>query len=171
MQAERKEILFIVQYPENVSPGQRFRFELYKDLLYKNGFNVTTHSFIESHDYRHIFKSGFIFKKSIAVLKGFLRRFTLLFKVKKYSFIFLQLGVAPLGPPVFEWVLIKLLKKKRSFVKNRNSFQFRETVQFHFNSKLKNPQTIFEKQFHTENRHFLFHFFFLFTARCHVTEN
>lgn len=102
----------MVQYPENVSPGQRFRFELYEGLLKKHGFKVTTHSFIGSHDYGYIFRSGFVFQKSLAVLKGFFRRFFLLFRVKKYDFIFLQLGATPVGPPVFEWILAKLLKKK-----------------------------------------------------------
>ncbi len=102
----------MVQYPENVSPGQRFRFELYEGLLKKNGFKVTTHSFIDSHDYKYIFRSGFVFQKTLSVLKGFFRRFFLLFRVKKYDFIFLQLGATPVGPPVFEWILAKLLKKK-----------------------------------------------------------
>jgi len=57
MQEDRREILFIVQYPENVSPAQRFRFELYKDLLEKNGFKITTLPFINKYEYTVIFKS------------------------------------------------------------------------------------------------------------------
>lgn len=102
----------IVQYPENVSPGQRFRFELYKDLLKQNGFIVTTKSFIDRDDHKIIHKYGFFFAKFFAVLKGFLRRFLLIFSVEKYDFIFLQREVTPLGPPVFEWIFSKLLKKK-----------------------------------------------------------
>jgi glycosyltransferase involved in cell wall biosynthesis len=107
-----KQILFLVQYPENVSPSQRFRFELYKNVLAQNGFTVTTQSFIDDAGYAVIFKEGFFFQKSFAVLKGFLRRVKLLFSVKKYDFILLECGAAPIGPPVFEWVMIKLLKKK-----------------------------------------------------------
>jgi len=112
MQADRKEILFIVQYPENVSPAQRFRFELYKGLLQKNGFNITTSSFIDEAGYAVIFKEGFLFRKVMAVMRGFIRSLVLLFTVRKYNYILLQCGVAPIGPPVFEWVLIRLLKKK-----------------------------------------------------------
>lgn len=112
MQVDKKEILFIVQYPENVSPAQRFRFELYKGLLENNGFTVTTLPFIDKYGYAVIFKNGFYIRKSFAVLKGFFKRFILLFQVQKYAYIFLQSGVAPIGPPVFEWILIKVLGKK-----------------------------------------------------------
>jgi glycosyltransferase involved in cell wall biosynthesis len=112
VEAHRKEILFIVQYPENVSPAQRFRFELYTDLLVKNGFKITTLPFINKYGYAVIFKSGFFLKKFFAVLKGFFNRCKLIFNVKKYAYIFLQSGVTPIGPPVFEWILVKILKKK-----------------------------------------------------------
>lgn len=112
MQAAGKEILFIVQYPEQVSPAQRFRFELYKKLLEENRFKVTTLPFIDKYGYSVIFKSGFFVRKIWAVLKGFLNRFKLIFNAQKYAYIFLQSGVTPIGPPVFEWILIKVLKKK-----------------------------------------------------------
>ncbi len=107
-----KQILFLVQYPENVSPSQRFRFELYKELLQQNGFTVITQPFIDKDGYAVIFKEGFFFKKFIAVAKGFLRRVKLLFNARQYDYILLECGAAPLGPPVFEWILIKWLKKK-----------------------------------------------------------
>jgi glycosyltransferase involved in cell wall biosynthesis len=112
MYAGKKEILFIVQYPENVSPAQRFRFELYKGFLENNGFKITTLPFIDDYGYAVIFKTGFFIRKSLAVLKGFFNRFILLFQAQKYSYIFLQSGATPIGPPVFEWVLIKMLRKK-----------------------------------------------------------
>lgn len=107
-----KQLLFIVQYPENVSPSQRFRFELYKELLYKNGFAITTHSFIDDKGYSVIFKKGFFLQKAWAVTKGFLRRIGLLFNMKQYDFVLLESGAAPIGPPVLEWIMIKWLKKK-----------------------------------------------------------
>ena len=112
MENKKKEILFIAQYPENVSPAQRFRFELYKELLYNNGFRVTTQSFLKREEYDIIHEPGFFFFKALAVIKGYIRRATLLFHIKKYSFIFLQRESAPLGPPVFEWLYIKVFKKK-----------------------------------------------------------
>lgn len=108
----KKEILFLVQYPENVSPSQRFRFELYYDVMRQNGCSITTQPFIDRKGYTVIFKKGFFFKKSLAVLRGMLRRIQLLFTAGKYDYIVVESGISPIGPPVFEWILAKWLRKK-----------------------------------------------------------
>lgn len=112
MKNKKKEILMIVQYPENVSPCQRFRFELYKDTLAKNGYVVTTKPFLDKKGYDVVHRYGFFFKKFIATLKGYIGRLLLLLQIRKYDFILLQREVAPLGPPFFEWICIKLFHKK-----------------------------------------------------------
>jgi glycosyltransferase involved in cell wall biosynthesis len=112
MENKDKEILFVAQYPENVSPGQRFRFELYKDLLKEYGFKIATHSFLKKKGYNIIHRRGLFFNKLWEVIKGYMRRIRLLFSVHKYGYIFLQREAAPLGPPVFEWFCSKVFGKK-----------------------------------------------------------
>ncbi len=112
MKNKKNEILIVVQYPEKVSPGQRFRFELYKDVLKKNGFSVTTKPFLDQKGYEVIHQYGFFFTKFLALLRGFLNRFLLLFSINQYDFIFLQREATPIGPPIFEWLCTKLFKKK-----------------------------------------------------------
>lgn len=112
MKNRNKEILMIVQYPENVSPCQRFRFELYKDLLVKNGYSVTTKPFLDKKGYEIIHRYGFFFKKMMALLKGFIGRLLLIPQISKYDFILLQREFAPVGPPIFEWLFMKLFQKK-----------------------------------------------------------
>lgn len=112
MKQSGKRILFIAQYPDNLSPGQRFRFELYEDLLKANGFSITTRSFLDKTGYDIIHKKGFLFLKMLAVTKGYLKRIALLFKISKFDYIFLQREAALLGPPLFEWLYIKTLKRK-----------------------------------------------------------
>ncbi|MBC7888519.1 MAG: glycosyltransferase [Ferruginibacter sp.] len=112
MEKKKKEILMIVQYPENVSPCQRFRLELYKDILAKNGFLVTTKPFLDKKGYAIVHCYGFFLKKIIALIKGFIGRLLLLFQIGKYDFILLQREVTPVGPPVFEWLYVKLFRKK-----------------------------------------------------------
>ena len=109
MSVKPVEVLFIVQLPKRVSPGQRFRFELYEDLLRSNGFNVTTRYFLDEQAYSILYKPGHIPQKIIAVLKGTARRIWLAFSVKKYDYILLQREAAPIGPPFFEWLYIKVL--------------------------------------------------------------
>ena len=43
---------------------------------------------------------------------GFARRLLLLFSVPTYDFVFVHREVAPIGPPVFEWFIAKVLGKK-----------------------------------------------------------
>ena len=112
MKNRKKEILIVAQYPEKISPNQRFRFELYKNLLAENGFAVTIDSFINKKDYEIIHKKGYFFHKFWAVVKGYFKRAGLLFKIKKYSYVFLQREATPLGPPIFEWLYIKVYSKK-----------------------------------------------------------
>ena len=112
MKPKDKSILMLVQYPEHVSPGQRFRFELYKDVLLKHDFSVTTRSFLGKKGYSVIHKEGHVIAKIIAILQGFCNRVLVTFTLGKYSYIFLQREVAPLGPPFFEWLYSRVLKKK-----------------------------------------------------------
>ncbi len=112
MENKEKEILFVAQYPEKVSPNQRFRFELYKDVLKENGFNITMKPFLEEKGYNIIHRRGFFFNKFWEVIKGYVRRAGLLFTLNKYGYIFLQREAAPLGPPVFEWLYSKVFNKK-----------------------------------------------------------
>ena len=112
MEKKKNRILMIVQYPENVSPGQRFRFELYKDTLSKNGYEVTTKPFLNKRGYDIIHRYGFLLEKTMHLIKGFLGRLLLLFQIDKYNFILLQREATPIGPPVFEWLYAKLFHKK-----------------------------------------------------------
>lgn len=43
---------------------------------------------------------------------GFLRRFNILASVIDYDIVFIHRELAPLGPPLFEWVIAKLFRKK-----------------------------------------------------------
>jgi glycosyltransferase involved in cell wall biosynthesis len=47
------------------------------------------------------------------VIKGFLRRFkTVLVDVPQYEYIFIHREASPIGPPIFEWIISKIWRKK-----------------------------------------------------------
>ena len=50
--------------------------------------------------------------KAVFLLLGFIKRFLLLFSLLKYDFIFIHREAAPMGPPIFEWIIAKVLRKK-----------------------------------------------------------
>lgn len=107
-----KRIALIVQLPKSVSPGQRFRVEIWEPVLRQSGYETVTYSFLDRSTHNILYRKGHYVQKLLGVLKGYLKRFILIFRLKKYDFIFLQREFAPLGPPVFEWIVSKILRKK-----------------------------------------------------------
>jgi glycosyltransferase involved in cell wall biosynthesis len=105
-------ILFLAPYPKSIAPSQRFRFEHYLTALNKNNIDFDYKTFIGVNEYKTIFKPGNLFKKTFIILKGFLKRALVLFTLKQYNFIFIHREAAPLGPPVLEWLIAKVWRKK-----------------------------------------------------------
>lgn len=105
-------ILFLVPYPLHESPSQRFRFEQYFQTLDQNGHRYHVQSFLDSHNWQAFYTSGKILKKVTALLSGFAKRSGILFRLYSYDLVFLHREAAPLGPPVFEWIIAKILRKK-----------------------------------------------------------
>jgi glycosyltransferase involved in cell wall biosynthesis len=87
--------------------------EAYFYLLREHNIIFDIQEFLDEGGWQILYKKGSLFKKAIAVCKGFLKRFKLVFfGAGGYSHIFIHREAAPLGPPVFEWFLAKVLKKK-----------------------------------------------------------
>ena len=105
-------ILFLAPYPRFVTPSQRFRFEHYLPDLEKKGISYTYKTFIGIDDYKTMFQPGNSVKKTFIVLKGFAKRTLTLFTLRKYQFIYIHREASLLGPPVFEWIIAKILRKK-----------------------------------------------------------
>lgn len=51
-------------------------------------------------------------RKGMAILGGLLRRFFLLFRLSKYDYLFIHREATPIGPPFFEFIAAKILRKK-----------------------------------------------------------
>src|SRR3989337_2964037 len=107
-----KKILFLVPYPLHESPSQRFRFEQYFGLLQSHGYSYTVRSFLNSGNWKTLFKPGETLVKIGTLTSGFVKRIIVLFTSPMYDFVFIHREVSPLGPPIFEWILAKLLRKK-----------------------------------------------------------
>ncbi len=105
-------ILFLIPYPIGESPSQRFRFEQYFSLLSGNGFSYTIQCFLNSPNWKIFFKSGHFLPKALSLINGFTNRLVLLFHASGYDFIFIHREAAPIGPPIFEWIIAKVLRKK-----------------------------------------------------------
>lgn len=105
-------ILFIVPYPVAQSPSQRFRFEQYFTALAEQQANYQVRPFLNRNHWRIFYSKGNSLLKLWCLMSGFASRMAVLFAVPRYDFVFLHREAAPIGPPIFEWVIAKVLRKK-----------------------------------------------------------
>ena len=108
----KKRILFLVPYPLGEAPSQRFRFEQYFDALKQRGFDFDVQSFLDDATWKILYKPSNAAAKFTGILKGFLRRLLVMFKLSNYDLVFIHREASPVGPPVFEWLIAKVFDKK-----------------------------------------------------------
>jgi glycosyltransferase involved in cell wall biosynthesis len=105
-------ILFLVPYPFDEAPSQRFRFEQYFRVLAEKDIRFKEQSFLTHANWRLFYKSSHAGAKALALLNGFLRRIFVLPQALFFDYVFIHREAAPIGPPVFEFILAKILRKK-----------------------------------------------------------
>jgi glycosyltransferase involved in cell wall biosynthesis len=105
-------ILFLTPYPFDEAPSQRFRFEQYFPLLREKGISFKQSAFLDENTWSILYKSGYTYRKVSGIISGFLRRFGILFTVLGYDFVFIHREAAPVGPPVFEWIIAKIFRRR-----------------------------------------------------------
>jgi glycosyltransferase involved in cell wall biosynthesis len=108
----QRTILFLIPYPLHEAPSQRFRFEQYFQVLRENGFGIEVQSFLHKENWKILYQRGMYFKKILTLFSGISSRFRILFSIYKYDFIFIHRETMPLGPPVMEWIIAKVCRKR-----------------------------------------------------------
>ncbi len=106
-----KTILFLCPYPQNCAPSQRLKFEQYYPYIKQAGYKLTVSSFISEKFWNILYEKGFWLQKFWFTLSGYIKRFLVLFTLRKYDIVYIHLWVSPFGPPVFEWITRKLARK------------------------------------------------------------
>ncbi len=107
-----RKILFIAPYPHDEAPSQRFRFEQYLDYFAAQGLEVELVPFLDKKTWKTLYAEGKVGAKAWGVIRSFLKRFALLFRLYRYDMIFIHREAAHIGPPVFEWLIAKVFRKK-----------------------------------------------------------
>ena len=105
-------IHFWVPYPVGMAPSQRFRVELFLPKLKEDGYTCKLLTFLDQKAWDILYKPGNKFLKAWGTIKGFFRRIDHLFHSTKADYVFIHREATPLGPPVFEWMLAKIFRKK-----------------------------------------------------------
>lgn len=104
-------ILFLTPYPVDEAPSQRFRFEQYFKYLKKN-YSIQVQPFFLPSQWRALYSKGNTLRKSIQLLSSLTRRLCLLAHVRNFHYIFIHREAASIGPPILEWVIAKVLRKR-----------------------------------------------------------
>jgi glycosyltransferase involved in cell wall biosynthesis len=104
-------VLIIANHRKGRSPGQRFRFEQYLDMLERNGFEITFSNFISEADDKLFYAPGnFAGKISILIKNFFIRTKEVLF-ASRYDIIFIYREATMIGTSVFERWMAKSTAK------------------------------------------------------------
>jgi glycosyltransferase involved in cell wall biosynthesis len=104
-------VLILLPYPPGRAPSQRFRIEHFIAILEAEGKVVELAPFHDLRSWNTLYKKGKIINKIIGLGRGFIRRYALLFKINKYSTIWVHRETAPLGLPLYGWLLTTVFKK------------------------------------------------------------
>ena len=107
----KKKILFISPYPKGIGPSQRFRFEQYLEFL-STTFECEQKTFWDQKAWAVLFREGHFIQKIYYLLRAFFKRTILLFSIYRYDIVFIHREVAHVGPPIFEWIMAKVFRKK-----------------------------------------------------------
>jgi len=105
-------ILFLAPYPLKKAPSQRFRFEHFLKSVEQAGWEWDFQSFTSERGWKNLYSNPTPIHNLMTLVSGTLRRVKILFRVDTYQVIFIHRELTPFGPPVFEWILTKALRKK-----------------------------------------------------------
>jgi len=105
-------VLFLIPYPIKSAPSQRFHFEQNFELLKLHGFALEVRPFIGTSTWNSLYKKGNLIGKIAGICLGFLKRFGDLIRAPSADFVFIHREAAPVGPPIFEWIIAKILRKR-----------------------------------------------------------
>ncbi|MEQ8924872.1 MAG: glycosyltransferase, partial [Fulvivirga sp.] len=105
-------ILFLHPYPTDQAPSQRFRFEQYYPIIKESkNLEFESFSFFSHQSWKKLYSMNVLQLTWITFI-GFLKRFIHLYHSVGAHFVFIHRELTPIGPPIFEWILAKVFRKR-----------------------------------------------------------
>ena len=111
MNKKKKKILFLSPYPIGIGPSQRFRFEQYLNFISEK-YEITQKTFWNEKAWNILFSNSNFILKFYYLTLAFAKRKLLMFSIHNYDIVFIHREVAHIGPPIFEWIIRFIFKKK-----------------------------------------------------------
>ena len=107
----RKSILVICPFPQGVAAGQRLKYEQYFSHWKDNGYEITVSSFMSMSLWKVVYLEGRYLAKIIGTITGHFYRLCDLFRIHRYSVVYVHMWVTPFGSTLFERAVTLLSKK------------------------------------------------------------
>jgi glycosyltransferase involved in cell wall biosynthesis len=101
-------MLVICPYPEGVAAGQRLKYEQYLDDWRAIGFDVDVAPFMDRKMWDVLYSRGHLATKVWGTIKGYVRRFSILGRLRRYDVVFIHMWFTPFGTAFMERVVRKL---------------------------------------------------------------
>lgn len=105
-------VLLLAPAPLNISPGQRFRFEHYIPSAKSNDVCFYVKPFFTKKAWGILHVKKHYSEKILGIILGLLKRTFLLFTIFRFDFVYIYRETAPIGPPIFEWIIKFFFQKK-----------------------------------------------------------
>lgn len=107
-----KKILFLSPYPLHKAPSQRLKYEQYYGYIEEAGYEISTQSFVSNDFWNILYASGRSSSKLIYALWAYFKRFFfIIFNIRKFDVVYVHLWVAPAGPPLLEYLVVRMAKR------------------------------------------------------------
>ncbi len=105
-------VLILATAPERINPSQRFRFEHYLSMAESQGISFTFSPFFSNTTWKILHTPHHYFQKTVGLIMGFTRRWLLMLTLKKFDWVYIHREASPIGPPIFEWIIATIFRKK-----------------------------------------------------------
>jgi glycosyltransferase involved in cell wall biosynthesis len=103
-------VLCLSLYPCGTAPDVRFRAEAYGPFLRERGVQVDYASFFSSEAYTYV-RGGGRMSRTKQFVPGLARALKNLVKTRQYDVVWLLREAAPIGPPILEAIISRVLRK------------------------------------------------------------
>ncbi|HEU0044528.1 glycosyltransferase [Sphingomonas sp.] len=98
-------------FPVGVAAGQRLKYEQYVDDWRAAGWDVTLSPFMDLALWDVVYQPGHLVAKVTGTIKGVLRRWRDIFRVRRYDAVYVYIHVSPIGTTLLERLVRRLAKR------------------------------------------------------------
>ena len=111
LSSKKHKIAVVCPYPYGVAAGQRLKYEQYFDSWKENNFEITMFPFMSDKLWNIAYDEGFYLTKIIETIKGYFKRFSILFVLNQFDLVYVHQWTTPYGTSLYDFLLRNFSKK------------------------------------------------------------